>query len=93
MSRALRCDRCGRFFERQLLGKDQAICATVTEDVNCTIKVGRPFHPEEIEVGREIRANLVDLCPDCLHSFGDWFNGHYNQEDKANQEFWGGGQR
>lgn len=82
MSRALKCDRCGRFFERQILEKDHVICATVTEDAKCTIKVGRPFHPEEIEVGREIRANLVDLCPECLHSFGDWFNGHQGEGDE-----------
>lgn len=85
MSRALKCDRCGRFFERQLLGENQVICATVTGEKLGPVRVHRPGRPEfweVVELEKEINAELIDLCPDCLHSFGDWFNGHYNQEEE-----------
>ena len=81
MSRALKCDRCGRFFERQLLGEDQVICATVTRERFGPVRVHRPDFREVVVLEREINAELIDLCPECLHSFGDWFNGHYNQEE------------
>lgn len=81
MSKALKCDRCGRYFDRQLLGEDQVICATVKKQGGHVV-VSRAFFPETIEIDKDIHAELVDLCPECLHSFGDWFNGHYNQEEE-----------
>lgn len=75
MSKAMKCDRCGRYFENQSLAEDQVICATV--DMFGNVKVERHvLWQGTIEHECCCTAKLIDLCPDCLDSFGDWFNGH-----------------
>lgn len=75
MSRAMKCDRCGRYFENQSLAEDQVVCATVNMLGNVKVERSIPWRGT-VEHECCCTAKLIDLCPDCLYSFADWFNGH-----------------
>lgn len=82
MSKAMKCDRCGQYFDRQILSEDHVICANISQMGNVKVeRVTHWFGAREVECS--FTAELIDLCPDCLHSFGDWFNGRYNQEEET----------
>lgn len=80
MSRAMKCDRCGRYFENQSLAEDQVICATVNKFGSIKVERHIPWIGTQ-ENECVCIAKLIDLCPECLDGFSDWFNGHYNQEE------------
>lgn len=81
MSKAMKCDRCGRYFDRQILAEDHVICANISHMGNVKVeKIRTWFGTREVECS--FTAELIDLCPDCLDSFGEWFNGHVGEGDE-----------
>lgn len=81
MSKALKCDRCGKYFEYQEPRENDVICATV--DCWGKVKVEQWFMWEGTkEVECDFVAKLIDLCPECLDSFEGWFNGHAGEDEE-----------
>lgn len=57
--RALKCDRCGKFYEIYNIKRDE-------HKVNGLI-------PINIDVDRKFYShNTIDLCPSCMKEFQDW---------------------
>ena len=58
MAWAMKCDRCGKFFDYNL--DDCCAMAYLIYDV--------------LKTKHSIDGEKYDLCPDCIESLGRWFN-------------------
>ena len=60
MSKALKCDRCGRYYEKNVLVKSKgAVLGSVIGGIHTRTKDGKADEP-------------FDLCDDCIKSLFEW---------------------
>ena len=85
MSKAYKCDRCGSVFDFVPTAIDSLVLGTLSNvdkvEVNYhTFSWSKGINEEKKIVNYS--ANLVDLCPKCLDSLAEWFNGHAGEGDE-----------
>lgn len=64
MANAKKCDRCGRYYDSNVLSAMQSAAAALE-------KLKRSLQQEAV---KQIEEN-VDLCPQCVNSLKRWYKG------------------
>jgi len=67
MSKAFRCDKCGKFFDGD-------------PDMQLKFLMGIKYSPEN---GDKAQFYLKDLCPECCKSFCAWWSGKVSEVSLA----------
>ena len=79
MSKAYKCDRCGSTFNSISIKNDDIVLGTLSSVDQAEINYETFSWARGVEEKKKVvnySARWVDLCPKCLDSLAEWFNGH-----------------
>lgn len=82
MSKIYKCDRCGSEILKKPKYEDDDIMLGRSKWLP-DMKIVRPgfMFTQTKKYECDYGAEIIDLCPECIESLGEWFNGHQREGD------------